>query len=511
MKLHMPHRLGIQFGVTTAILLFAATTASALDADELWQAWQDNRETSGYQVASDGVSRSGNTVTHRNIVITGQATAQADEMIAANHTRIDIAEMTLEELSDGTVRMTVSPEITATSETTPEDSEPVSVDLKLVQEGLTTIVSGTPDALSYAFDAPKMTLSLVNAETNAPETQTTPIAMQMVMENTKGDMKVAIDGETQTQTTAMSIAQIDITADGTDDETGANYQFTTNILDITSNSNSNAPTGVTDLDVALSNGSSYTFDGKTGPIKASFTQSGGASPAHLVLSAGGSKTAGALTEAGLSHTAQIDDQRVELLQSPDPSIPVPISFDIARMNTEFAIPLVRSDAPQPYVAKIGLSDVEASETLWGIIDPTRTLPRDPAQLSLDIDGTVRIMTNLFAPQTAPIEGSLIEFDTVRLNKMELSVAGMKLDGSGSATFDTTSGVPVPVGTVDLKLVGANGLMKNLVDIGLIEQQQTLIAQMMLGLYAVRAGDDSYTSLIEMKPSGAILANGQQIR
>jgi hypothetical protein len=35
--------------------------------------------------------------------------------------------------------------------------------------------------------------------------------------------------------------------------------------------------------------------------------------------------------------------------------------------------------------------------------------------------------------------------------------------------------------------------------------------MMLGLYAVPAGDDLYTSKIEFKSGGEILANGQRIR
>jgi hypothetical protein len=73
------------------------------------------------------------------------------------------------------------------------------------------------------------------------------------------------------------------------------------------------------------------------------------------------------------------------------------------------------------------------------------------------------------------------------------------------------GMPMPLGAIDLKLVGANGLMDKLVTMGLMPQDQAMFARMMMGLYAVPAGEDEMTSKIEFKEGGEILANGQRIQ
>ena len=69
----------------------------------------------------------------------------------------------------------------------------------------------------------------------------------------------------------------------------------------------------------------------------------------------------------------------------------------------------------------------------------------------------------------------------------------------------------PLGAVDLKLSGANKLMDGLVAMGVMPQDQVMFAKMMMGMYAVPAGEDLFTSKIEFKEGGHILANGQPIK
>ncbi|MEM1234851.1 MAG: DUF2125 domain-containing protein, partial [Pseudomonadota bacterium] len=77
---------------------------------------------------------------------------------------------------------------------------------------------------------------------------------------------------------------------------------------------------------------------------------------------------------------------------------------------------------------------------------------------------------------------------------------------------TFGGFPAPDGAVDLRLVGGNGLIDALIQMGLLPPDQAMGARMMLGLFMTPSdGPDTLTSRIEVRPDGQVLANGQRIR
>jgi hypothetical protein len=99
----------------------------------------------------------------------------------------------------------------------------------------------------------------------------------------------------------------------------------------------------------------------------------------------------------------------------------------------------------------------------------------------------------------------------------LKAAGAEVTGKGAFTFDnsdttTFPGVPLPTGQLDLKLVGANGLLDKLVQMGLLPADQAMGARMMMGLFAktVEGSDDTLTSTLEFKDKG-FFANGQRLQ
>ena len=60
--------------------------------------------------------------------------------------------------------------------------------------------------------------------------------------------------------------------------------------------------------------------------------------------------------------------------------------------------------------------------------------------------------------------------------------------------------------------GLNGLMDNLIKMGLLENDAAFGMRMGLGLFTVAGdGDDTLVSDIEVKPDGQILANGKRIK
>jgi len=99
----------------------------------------------------------------------------------------------------------------------------------------------------------------------------------------------------------------------------------------------------------------------------------------------------------------------------------------------------------------------------------------------------------------------------------LRLAGAELTGQGAFTFDnsdyvTIPGMPKPTGSANFKLVGGNGLLDRLVQMGLVPQDQAMGVRLMSGMF-LRPGDgpDTLESVIEITEDGGILANGQKIR
>lgn len=72
-------------------------------------------------------------------------------------------------------------------------------------------------------------------------------------------------------------------------------------------------------------------------------------------------------------------------------------------------------------------------------------------------------------------------------------------------------MPAPEGEANLKLVGANNLIDKLVGMGLLSDDDAMGARMMMGMFAVSAGDDVVTSKIEVNDEGHVLANGQRLK
>ena len=61
------------------------------------------------------------------------------------------------------------------------------------------------------------------------------------------------------------------------------------------------------------------------------------------------------------------------------------------------------------------------------------------------------------------------------------------------------------------MVGANALIEKLIGMGLLSEDDAMGARMMMGMFAVPAGDDTLTSKIEVNDEGHVLANGQRLK
>lgn len=193
---------------------------------------------------------------------------------------------------------------------------------------------------------------------------------------------------------------------------------------------------------------------------------------------------------------------------------VPVeTFDLAWTES-----VVRLLAPLPGAGELAdftlLSKVEAltiGDTVWAHLDPAAILPRDPATLVIDLAGKLRWpQADLaFAPGAPPVELHALE-----INEVRLSAAGAELTAQGGFTFDNTDtqsygGFPRPVGAAEIVLTGGNALLDRLVQLGVVAQDQAILARLMAGLF-MRPGDgpDTLVSKIELTEDGRMLSNGQ---
>ena len=204
-----------------------------------------------------------------------------------------------------------------------------------------------------------------------------------------------------------------------------------------------------------------------------------------------------------------------------PDVPLPIVLNMALAKFNFAMPVQKSDEEQDFAFGFTMGDFTVSDMLWGMLDPSAQLSRDPATIALNLTGKAKVLFDFMNPdQAAALESSGAapgELNALTLKNLVVDAVGARLTGTGDFTFDNSDlasfdGMPRPTGAVDLKLVGGNGLLDKLVEMGMLPQEQAMGARMMMGLFAVASAEpDTLNSKLEINDEGHILANGQRIQ
>jgi len=491
--------MSLRYFLTTTALCLVTAPSFALTADEVWENWQSTAEAAGQTMTAGSADKSGDTLTLSDVTVSME---MPDGAVETN-----VSEITMTETGSA-VEILSSPSYVIRMQFTDVDGTEGAMNMSLVHKGLVTTATGSAGAINYDYTAETVTLTL--GELDAPDVPE-EFDMSFVLSNIAGNYVTGSGTQVDTQFTAD-----ELTIDAKFAEDGDSATITGGMVDLVSSSTGTISpfTGGQNLLPMLQQGAST--EGELTFGEGGYKVEGSGADGDFILET--SSTSGnfvyALVDGGMRYGGGNTDVKVSFV-APGQFIP-PMEFQIGRSNAEVELPMIVTDTARPFGISMDIEGLQVSDTLWSMIDPTGGLPRDPANLALDIDGMGSWDVELLDPEAmaaAEMSGEMPgEVQSIDLSRLLLSVAGAELTGTGSFQFNNSSVPPVPFGKVNLELMGGNGLLDKLVAIGLVPEDQAMGARMMMGLFARPGnGPDALVSEIEVKEDGSVLANGQRIQ
>lgn len=503
----MNMKLISKMGTATAISALMCTASFAdVTSEQIWTDLKEQYKTQGMTVVVGSESQDGATLNINDVVMTMPIEEGTDFTISG-------LSFALEQLNDGTVSIT-------TPETLPVllTVEDVVMNVEATLKDMKIIASGDATTTTYDFSIPTYGISFTSI--TAEGETITPNAASVTASDFVGTYTLA-KGALNDATSNFDIAALDFDFDMSDPEGGeGSVKLTANIKDLNANSKTMFPADYdpAEMHTALAAGLDTTGSMSHGGLTYDLV----VDVEHEGVDAKGSIASGwakyAMSKTGLTGNWGSTDSQITVVPA---MMPLPISVSVAETESEITIPVSKSDTPEDARILTKLIGLSVDDALWGMFDPAAVLPRDPATLIIDLSAKLNLGFDLFDPEaqeTALMSDELpAQIHALDINALQLSLVGAEFTGDGAFTFnnddlETFDGMPAPTGALNLKLVGGNGLLDNLVSMGLIPEDQAMGARMMTGLFAnAGEGEDELISTIEVKEDGSVLANGQRIK
>lgn len=533
---------------TLALCIGAGAALADMTPAEVWENLQKNYADYGYEVTGQVEDGGGNlTVSDATFTMKNEGGA----------TTITVPRLTFQETGDARVRMVIDGDVALNStflvpaapEDKPQDEAPADAptdgaeaeaapeaeagaEPELVEMTMTgtlklpgneTVVSGTPEDMLYEFTYPSVAFDL--SMPADPETGVTIPVTGALTDVTGTQRQTTSEGNDTTfdvkasEGTVQIAAEAPAEADGTG---GGKLDFQARMTDLTSSGTAQMPAESFDLGTQMTQALAAGLD-----IQGSFgfgaanldfdfvgkDDTGDDQSGKGTVTLGTGDAAIQVSGDGLAYKGGVANSNVELTTA---SLPFPISYATDRTSFDLLIPVTKGNAAQPFKFAYALEGLTFADAIWNLFDPNSQLPRDPASLTVDLSGEAIVTEDLFDPSTAQAEGSTAPDapfipQTLAVNKVSLDAAGAKADITGSLDFGANPNEPV--GKLNGTFEGVNGLMDNLVAMGLVPQEQMMGMRMMLAMFAKPAegNADQLTSEIEFREGGSIFANGQQVK
>ena len=485
--------------------LLATPAFAELSAEEAWQIYQDaNADAGEFSFESADVSRN-------RVTVTGAMLVLGDDL---NTIVVELGTMVFAEAAGG-VGLTLAPRIPLQMEFDVEGDN-AEVTAAIFLDGADIVLSGSAEEMVQTYSFAQMEF-VIEAIEDMPEDTTFDISATLT--DLSGQTTLAGTDTRAAAFTAQSESLVyDVSAISPQD---GNISMDATLAGIAVEGTTNFPAGFAAMQAGtLFQNPDYALDAtlSSQSLSLSAQVSDASGDGTFEVVAGPGTVAMDIANGAVAYDGGLEALEVSTVV---PDLPLPVNVNLARYGYRVSMPMVPTDEVRPMAFGIDLIGLEIDDFLWNLFDPGTVLPREPADLTFLANLTGRWLVDITdpdAPMQAMMAGdSIFEVESADISNLRLSAAGSELTGKGAFTFDnndlfTFDGMPAPDGGVDLKLVGGNGLIDKLVQMGLLPQEQAMGARMMLGLFAVPGeGEDTLTSRIDVKPDGQVLANGQRIR
>ncbi|VAW03777.1 FIG081201: hypothetical protein [hydrothermal vent metagenome] len=492
------------------ILLSGSAAFAEVTADQVWGDWKNYMSGFGYDLSSNE-NMSGDTLTITDITMT---TSLPDE---GGSLDLKMGGIAFTNNGDGTVSVSVPPVMPVTVNIAPTTGETVDLTLQYTTTGYTVNVSGDPDDMTYNYLVASAAISLDRLVVNGLAIDVGEASLSIA--DLIGSTNMQLGDLRQTKQ-KFNTGPISFALDFADPEGKGRVVANGDYEGISFEGGGSFPVDMDINDIVAMLASGFAFDGtytfKSGATSFNIDDNGKVTEGSTKT--GGGRLAVTMNQNLLQYGAISDNIEIKMSGG---DIPLPIELAMKQWGFNLLMPIAKSDAEQDFALSMNITDFSVSDLLWGLADPTATLPRDPATIAFDLSGKAKLFFDLLdqnqmqaATTGAEAPGELNE---LKLNSLTVKAAGAELTGDGGFTFDnsdltTFSGVPAPTGAIDLKMVGLNGLLDNLVAMGMLPEDQVTGMRMMMGMFAVVGdGDDTLTSKIEVSGDGQIKANGQRLK
>ena len=495
-------RMNAYLAAPAFALLMSGTAHAALTADQVWTSWKDAGALVGLTISAATENNSGGVLTLNGVSI------GAEGMPA-----LTISDMTLTEASDGTVAIAPGADIGVAMSGDAEGS------VKVTHDGLTITAREADGGMAYDYAAAKLDVvydtSYPGTSFDGSEAPKVAASGDVWFTNLAGTYS---DTPGTNRTFGLDIKADTLAYNTTSDDPGMEMKQTstseTQGIDMSldfalpSTIALTAIATAADFTQALNEGLSVSLSTKQGESKGTMKQESAMMPLDLTIGAGG----GEGTLLFNKDTFSVKSQGTGLnIESAAGMTPVPVKVTSGPIEFDMTTPVIAAETAGDYSFVMKLADFSLNEEAWAMFDPQAALPRDAAQIAIDISGKTKIdLPGLMTAEESGAQPPIPAPESLNITELGLKVAGAALAGTGAFTFDNSMGIPMPLGEANVTVTGANALIDGLIKVGIITEDDAMGARMMMGMFANATGEDELSSKVEFKNKG-LFVNGQQMQ
>jgi len=494
-----------------SVALLPGIASADVTADDVWQNLQDYTATLGGSFTASA-TRQGDTLT------ISPSTLSYNFPFEVGQLTLDFSGFGMVENGDGTVAITYAEPITYGAVVTIKDKGSFSAKLDFKMDGHETIASGTPGDVTYTWGTKQIEFATRDVELHLDDpTMEKPDAFEVTAKGMVSDMSGAVRiqvAELVSSQSTLSMGKQEMSFDASID--GSHIAYVGGAQSAEAMANTSLPRNgmdIMNLAAALRDGLSFQSEATTvGYYTSQITEENGEVVSSQTTRAQEQFVQYELDQSSLRVKGTVQGANVEV--QPGKDIPFPLKLALESGQGGMTLPLLAADDLQDVGYDFDLQGLSVSDDLWDMVDPQKTLSRDPMVVEMDL--VARVLNKVDWLDFMAVKASFdagdvpIELHEMKLNTLTLDAAG-SFDNSDLESF---GGFPKPTGVIDLALFGANGLMDNLVAMGLLTDEDATGARMAAAVFTKPdpdSGEDALTSRLEMTDEGHILANGQRIK